>query len=34
MDAACETRGLAKRFGGIVPTNDVTFRLERARAMR
>jgi branched-chain amino acid transport system ATP-binding protein len=29
MNAALETRGLAKRFGGIVATNDVTFRLER-----
>jgi branched-chain amino acid transport system ATP-binding protein len=28
MDAALETHGLAKRFGGIVPTKDVTFRLE------
>ena len=29
MDAALETRGLGKRFGGIVATDDVTFRLER-----
>ena len=29
MDVALETRGLAKRFGGLVATNDVTFRLER-----
>ena len=29
MDAALETVGLSKRFGGIVATNDVTFRLER-----
>jgi branched-chain amino acid transport system ATP-binding protein len=29
MNAALETQGLAKRFGGIVATNDVTFRLER-----
>jgi ABC-type branched-subunit amino acid transport system ATPase component len=29
MDMALETRGLAKRFGGIVATNHVTFRLER-----
>ena len=29
MDAALETRGLGKRFGGLVATNDVTFRLER-----
>ena len=29
MDAALETHGLAKRFGGIVPTKDVTFRLEQ-----
>jgi len=28
MDAALQTHGLAKRFGGIVPTKDVTFRLE------
>jgi ABC-type branched-subunit amino acid transport system ATPase component len=28
-DAALETRGLGKRFGGLVATNDVTFRLER-----
>jgi ABC-type branched-subunit amino acid transport system ATPase component len=28
MDAALETHGLLKRFGGIVPTKDVTFRLE------
>jgi branched-chain amino acid transport system ATP-binding protein len=26
---ALETRGLAKRFGGLVATNDVTFRLEK-----
>jgi branched-chain amino acid transport system ATP-binding protein len=26
---ALETHGLAKRFGGIVATNDVTFRLEK-----
>ena len=29
MDVALETRGLGKRFGGLVATNDVTFRLER-----
>jgi branched-chain amino acid transport system ATP-binding protein len=29
MNAALETHGLAKRFGGIVATNDVSFRLER-----
>jgi ABC-type branched-subunit amino acid transport system ATPase component len=29
MNAALETLGLGKRFGGIVATNDVTFRLER-----
>jgi ABC-type branched-subunit amino acid transport system ATPase component len=29
MDAALETRALAKRFGGIVATDNVTFRLER-----
>ena len=29
MDAALETRGLAKRFGGIVATDNVSFRLER-----
>jgi branched-chain amino acid transport system ATP-binding protein len=29
MTAALETQGLAKRFGGIVATSDVTFRLER-----
>jgi ABC-type branched-subunit amino acid transport system ATPase component len=29
MTAALETVGLGKRFGGIVATNDVTFRLER-----
>ena len=29
MSAALETLGLGKRFGGIVATNDVTFRLER-----
>jgi branched-chain amino acid transport system ATP-binding protein len=29
MDAVLETRGLGKRFGGLVATNDVTFRLER-----
>jgi ABC-type branched-subunit amino acid transport system ATPase component len=29
MDAALETRGLGKRFGGLVATSDVTFRLER-----
>ena len=29
MDAALETHGLMKRFGGIVPTKDVTFRLEQ-----
>jgi ABC-type branched-subunit amino acid transport system ATPase component len=27
--SALETEGLAKRFGGIVATNDVTFQLER-----
>jgi branched-chain amino acid transport system ATP-binding protein len=29
MDAALETSGLGKRFGGIVATDNVTFRLER-----
>ncbi|MBV8165577.1 MAG: ABC transporter ATP-binding protein [Alphaproteobacteria bacterium] len=29
MNAALETHGLMKRFGGIVPTKDVTFRLEQ-----
>jgi ABC-type branched-subunit amino acid transport system ATPase component len=29
MTPALETRGLAKRFGGLVATNDVTFTLER-----
>ena len=29
MEAALETFGLMKNFGGIVPTKDVTFRLER-----
>ncbi len=29
MDAALETHGLIKRFGGIVPTKDVTFRLQQ-----
>jgi len=29
MDAALETEGLSKRFGGIVATDNVTFRLER-----
>src|SRR4029077_16475298 len=29
MDAALETHGLMKSFGGIVPTKDVTFRLEQ-----
>jgi ABC-type branched-subunit amino acid transport system ATPase component len=29
VTAALQTQGLAKRFGGIVATNDVTFRLER-----
>ena len=29
MDAALETHGLMKSFGGIVPTMDVTFRLEQ-----
>jgi ABC-type branched-subunit amino acid transport system ATPase component len=29
MDTMLETQGLAKRFGGLVVTNDVTFRLER-----
>ncbi|KAA2235451.1 ABC transporter ATP-binding protein [Salinarimonas soli] len=29
MDTALETVGLAKRFGGIVATDDVSFRLER-----
>ena len=29
MDAALETHGLGKRFGGIVATDDVSFRLER-----
>ena len=28
MTAALETRGLAKRFGGLVATDDVSFRLE------
>jgi len=29
MDAALETRELRKLFGGLIATNDVTFRLER-----
>ncbi len=29
MTAALETRGLSKRFGGLVATADVSFRLER-----
>ena len=29
MTAALETRGLSKRFGGLVATNDVSFTLER-----
>jgi len=29
MDAALETHGLSKRFGGIAATSDVSFRLER-----
>ncbi|CAN5509266.1 ABC transporter ATP-binding protein [soil metagenome] len=29
MDAALETQGLGKRFGGLIATNNVTFRLER-----
>jgi branched-chain amino acid transport system ATP-binding protein len=29
MNVVLETRGLAKRFGGLVATNDVTFQLER-----
>jgi branched-chain amino acid transport system ATP-binding protein len=29
MNAALETLGLARRFGGLMATNDVTFRLER-----
>jgi branched-chain amino acid transport system ATP-binding protein len=29
MTLALETRGLAKRFGGVVATNDVSFKLER-----
>ena len=29
MSAVLETRGLVKRFGGIVPTNDVSIQLER-----
>ncbi len=29
MTPALETRGLAKRFGGLVATRDVSFRLER-----
>jgi ABC-type branched-subunit amino acid transport system ATPase component len=29
VTAALETRGLAKRFGGLVATNDVSFTLER-----
>ncbi len=29
MTAVLETRGLAKRFGGLTATNDVTFALER-----
>ena len=29
MSAVLETRGLSRRFGGLVATNDVTFSLER-----
>jgi len=29
MTAALETRGLVKRFGGLLATNDVTFKLEK-----
>ena len=29
MSVVLETRGLAKRFGGVVATSDVTFKLER-----
>ena len=29
MSVVLETRGLAKRFGGLLATNDVTFQLER-----
>jgi len=29
MSVVLETRGLAKRFGGLLATNDVSFRLER-----
>src|SRR5258708_29100963 len=29
MSVVLETRSLAKRFGGLLATNDVTFRLER-----
>jgi branched-chain amino acid transport system ATP-binding protein len=29
MSVVLETRGLGKRFGGLVATNDVTFQLER-----
>jgi branched-chain amino acid transport system ATP-binding protein len=29
MSVVLETRGLTKRFGGLVATNDVTFQLER-----
>ena len=29
MAPALETRGLVKRFGGLVATDDVTFKLEQ-----
>ena len=29
MSVVLETRGLGKRFGGLLATNDVTFQLER-----
>jgi len=29
MSTVLETRGLSKRFGGLLATSDVTFQLER-----
>lgn len=29
MSTVLETRGLTKRFGGLMATSDVTFQLER-----